>query len=528
MPVAGALLALSFPNELPLGPWRDHPPAVLAWLALAGVQWALLYLSARETHWAIWLFAFVFSLINVLWVRLFGEGLMGGVLCLALAGYLSVTPLLALLLARCMRLPSWLLPVGFACAWTGLEWLRGQGVFGLAWAEVGASQIDGVTAHLAALGGVPLITFLVVSVSGVVVQWLAGRPAPRWLVPVVLAFLAVCVGGGWWQSRQAVARQRHQPSGQIIAVIQPSTQRGVTPAALVSPKTTEEFLARERRRIVREQTLLALSSAAMRPDGLPTAPAGTSRLIVWSESAISTQPDYPTVNVDLADLCRRRDSYVVVGAPHCFALTPPYLRPLRNAAYLFTPAGELQARYDKIHLVPFGEFVPFRRVVNALHYTVRDDDITPGTTRELLTVSGHRIGIGICFESTFSEIARAYARQGAHLLVYITNDAWFHRTAAVRQHLNHARFRALETGLPVARTASTGISGFIAPDGQVLSELPTYASDTLTRYVPDGAPGTIFTRGGWLFGPACLLAALVLAMLGAYRGWRSSQNGTSH
>jgi apolipoprotein N-acyltransferase len=190
-------------------------------------------------------------------------------------------------------------------------------------------------------------------------------------------------------------------------------------------------------------------------------------------------------------------------------------------------------RYDKIHLVPFGEFVPFRPLVNALRKIglvpdVRDDDLQRGNGWHPLQFGAHRLGVGICFESTFASIARAYAAQGANYLIYITNDAWFQQTAAVRQHFNHARFRALETGLPVVRVASTGISGFIAPDGRILAEIPTYVAGTCRMDIPEGTPGTVYTRGGWLFAPLCLLAALLLAAWGVIiRRRASSRNRTS-
>jgi len=189
---------------------------------------------------------------------------------------------------------------------------------------------------------------------------------------------------------------------------------------------------------------------------------------------------------------------------------------MTNTGFLFNPMGRIVERYDKIHLVPFGEFVPFRPLV-AKYYTVRNYDLIPGAARKTLRETGVPLGVGICFESTFPAFSRQYARQGAGLLVFITNDAWFHLTAAGRQPFNHARFRALETGLPVARSASTGISGFIAPDGRILAEIPTNREGTRTRDLPAGVPGTLNTAAGWLFGPACFILTLALGVMGIIR-----------
>ena len=164
-----------------------------------------------------------------------------------------------------------------------------------------------------------------------------------------------------------------------------------------------------------------------------------------------------------------------------------------------------------MHLVPFGEFVPLRPLVEK-YFTVRPEDIQPGAQRKALQYGTHRLGIGICFESTFPAISRDYTQQDVQALVFITNDAWFHQTSAVRQHLNHARFRAIEAGLPVARTAGTGISAFIAPDGRLLTEIPTYTAGMRARAIPPGIGGTLYTQFGWLFGPIALFVCLLLVL----------------
>ncbi len=232
--------------------------------------------------------------------------------------------------------------------------------------------------------------------------------------------------------------------------------------------------------------------------------------MIWPETAL---PEPPT-DLPIAMFSARTGNYLLIGAPAWdFDASARTFFP-RNSAYLLAPGGVTLARYDKMHLVPFGEFVPLREFVQR-YFIVRPIDIRPGELRKTLPFGSHRLGVGICFESTFADVSREYARLGAQMLVIITNDAWFHQTSAVRQHLNHARFRAIETGLPVARTAATGISAFIAPDGRLLEEIPTYTEGMCARSLPPGIPGTCYTRCGWLFAPGALLAALVLALFGS-------------
>ncbi|MHB9025692.1 MAG: apolipoprotein N-acyltransferase [Armatimonadota bacterium] len=499
--LGGLLLGLSLPNELITGSLGDHPPALLGWLALLPLWWGIVTFLPGKARWTVWLFGLVFYGVTLSWMRLFGY-----LPWALLALYLSLTPLLALCIAqRAARISGALLPVTFALAWTGLEWLRGQGLFGFAWSEVGASQVEGITSSMAALGGIPLITFLMLWVTGALIHRLRERRGA--LIPFVI--LAVCISLG--AVHVSLNSAREQPASRLrVSVVQPNTTMGLTPRALVTDLSPAEYTRRERALL--ELSEQAILDAQQGPDGhLP-------RLVIWPESALSIAPPYIA---SIYQLRSQTKSSFLIGAPEWVGAR------LRNSAYLLTPDRRDESRYAKIHLVPFGEFVPFRSFV-ARFYTVRATDILPGERRETLRLDDHALGVGICFESTFAEIARYYARHGATLLIYITNDAWFHRTSAVRQHFNHARFRALETGLPVARAAGTGISGFIAPNGRVLKEIPTYTAGAATVTMPAGVPGTIYSRAGWLFGPLCLLVSLGL-LLGSLpkRNSLSSRNDTS-
>lgn len=487
-PVGGFLLSLAFPNEIIPGRWGDHPPALLAWLAIVPLLWIVQTYTARAARYASYAYACIFFAATLSWMRLFGV-----LPWLILAGVLAFFAWLAVWMTQRLALPQWLSPLGFALCWTGLEWLRSQSIFGLSWSEIGASQVDGAVAAIASLGSVYLISFIMLWSVGTLLHWRQLRQAPRWYLPALAGVMALCLAGGWWQTRATTARWMASPRKQTFALIQPSLQRGLTPQALVNTLSVDELLSRE-------AVMCALSRqsvAQCRP--------GEHPLIIWAESAVS----YPPYTTGIMSLGRETQSHLLIGA---VSFPPPEFAP-RNSAFLIGPNGSNEGRYDKIHLVPFGEFVPMRKLVTRF-YTVRENDLTRGDGWKVLDVEKHRFGMGICFESIFPAIARAYARQGAHYLVYITNDAWFHRTSAVRQHFNHARFRALETGLPVIRTAGTGISGFIAPDGHIISEIPTYTAGTRTLRLSEGTAGTFYTRIGWLFAPFCFFAALALLIWG--------------
>ncbi|HEX2951275.1 MAG TPA: apolipoprotein N-acyltransferase [Armatimonadota bacterium] len=492
--LGGLLLSISFPNEILPGGLGDHPFFLLGWIALIPALWGVFAWQGRQAIWASWLFAIVFYLGTLSWMRLFGF-----LPWCCLACYLSLIAPISLWITRRMALPTWSAPLGFALTWTGIEWLRSQSIMGFSWSEIGASQVNGITANIASLGSVYLISFLMLLLVGCLIQRIRKVTTPYLFPLISLAILVLCVLGGWYQSFRCQQRWAHQTKSQIFALVQPSIQRGLTPEALVTPLSNEELLRRQ-------QIILDLSHASVeqyRNASLEN--KDNEPLVVWSESAIG----YPPYVGDILNLCRDEHCHLLAGAVY---FTYPDNSP-RNSAYLFNTNGLDEGRYDKIHLVPFGEFVPFRSLVSRF-YTVRSDDLTRGSGWIPLQLNDKRLGVGVCFESTFPSIARDYANRHANYLIYITNDAWFHETSAVRQHFNHARFRAIETGLPVVRTASTGISGIIAPDGAVQREIPTYATGTQTVRVPIGIPGTVYTTFGWLFAPLCFVASMLLLIRG--------------
>jgi apolipoprotein N-acyltransferase len=516
--LAGFAFSLAFPNEVLPAPWRDHPPGIIALLALVPLLRALFSWTPGRARWAMLVFGLAGYIGTVAWARLFGQGALALVPPIGLAVLLTFFLMLAVLLWQAMRLPRIWQPLGLAAAWTGAEWLRAKGPLAFAWSELGQTQVDNPLVVLARLGGVGLLTFLIVWIVGEVALLTLPpeRPASPWwrahgLGRALVATLVLTLCAGF-----ATVRARIRASSDpwtVVSIVQPSTLLGLKPEDLQADVSDAEL----QRRL---GVLLDLSTQAVTAQrALPITPnraGGMPPLIVWSESSLLDDPAYqPRIH----DFVRRSGCYLLVGAPVFDMKTA---RVFNAASLLAPPDGRVVTRYDKVHLVPFGEYVPWRSFVEQ-HFIVRPFDITPGAEHAVITKTGLPLGVMICFESTFTDIAREYADRGAHLLVVMTNDAWFHNatciTGAVQMHLNHARFRAIETGLPIVRAAATGVSAFIDPYGTVHESLPLGAVGQLTARVPEGHPGTLYTVIGWLFAPACLLAALLLAALGLWKWW---------
>jgi apolipoprotein N-acyltransferase len=170
-----------------------------------------------------------------------------------------------------------------------------------------------------------------------------------------------------------------------------------------------------------------------------------------------------------------------------------------------------------MHLVPFGEYVPLSGVIGFVRgWAEFISELEPGSRTVVFPGPPAPFGVVICYEGIFPELVRDFARNGARLIVNITNDAWFGRTSGPLQHLAMYPFRAVEHRTSVVRAANTGISAFIAPTGQIIGRLPLYERDVLTTDVPLRTRTTLYTRfGDWLayLGLAVTAAALAARAL---------------
>jgi apolipoprotein N-acyltransferase len=194
-----------------------------------------------------------------------------------------------------------------------------------------------------------------------------------------------------------------------------------------------------------------------------------------------------------------------------------------NSAFLVRADGSTGGVYRKMHLVPFGEYVPLKRVLFFAGPLVEAvSDFSPGDTAALLPVGGHQISAAICYEIVYPDLVRQFVAGGSELLTTITNDAWFGRTSAPYQHFEQASMRAIENGRYLVRSANTGISGIVDPYGHVVAESHVFESAVIIGQARYLHGTTFYTRHGDLF--AYLSAGLTLAMLLQSHLWRQSKN----
>ncbi len=186
-----------------------------------------------------------------------------------------------------------------------------------------------------------------------------------------------------------------------------------------------------------------------------------------------------------------------------------------NSAYLVNERGQLEAQYDKIYLVPFGEYVPFKKLFFFAGKMVPEiSDFSPGTNYQPFGILDQKISINICFEVVFPQLSREFCNRGATLLATITNDAWFGHTAAPYQHFAMSVMRAIENRRYIVRAANTGISGFVDPYGRILRTTDIFVPAALVGEVRWISERTFYTRfGDWLVYLGMLICAVSLVLL---------------
>ncbi len=471
MLAAGAALALAFPRV----DWSGA-----AWVALAPVFILALTRTPRDALAWSWLAGFVFFLLLLRWLNFTFSvySVIPWPLTWAptalLAGYCGlwtglVGGVVSWLGRRLGR--GWALLV-LPFLWVAAEWARGHLLGGFPWGTLGYSQYRQlVVIQIAELAGVWGVSFVIAAanaaLAGAVLleRWrgLGGLGLATLLVAATLAF-------GTWRLAEPA------PAGELeVVVMQPAIEQPLKWNANHTAATLAIYGE------------LTRAAARQKPD-----------LIVWPETASPTilREDAELLGA-LRDLAETWRVPLLVGTID--ATRGPAGPELYNTAFLVTERGIVN-RYDKIHLVPFGEYVPLSGVIGF----VRDwaefiSELTPGSRAVVFPGPPAPFGVVICYEGVFPALVRRFVRGGARLMVNMTNDAWFGRTSGPLQHLAMYPFRAVEHRTAVVRAANTGVSAFVAPTGDIVEAMGLFERGNLIGRVPLRVRETLYTRfGDWL------------------------------
>jgi apolipoprotein N-acyltransferase len=476
---------------------------VLVWLIDGAAAGRLRGIPAAAA--AGWCFGFGYFLAGLYWVgsaflvdaKIFGWLLPFAVTLLP-AG-LALFTALGCALARLLWRPGAIRILALAVGLTVSEWLRGHVLTGFPWNALGYALTAPLTlAQTAALLGLWGLTFIAIAVCASPAT-LADEPADagrRWL-PLALA-AGVLVAMAAFGTVRLNGTPTALVDGVRLRILQPNLQQD------------QKFNYAARHEVMRRY--LEMSDRATGPQSRGVQDATH---LIWPESAfpffLTREPEHMAQIAALLP----EGTVLVTGAVRAPEV-PPNTRITRayNSVYVIDHDGSVLSVYDKVHLVPFGEFLPYQDYlerIGLMQLTKVQGGFIPGDRRRSMTVPrAPRMLPLVCYEIIFpGQAVPRTERPG--WLVNLTNDGWFGRTAGPYQHLQQARVRAIEEGLPVVRAANTGVSAVIDPVGRMIASLPLGSEGVLDAPLPQAIPPTVYVRAG--NGPAGLLVGAALVLL---------------
>ncbi len=505
---SGLALGLAFPKF-------DY--GLLAWVAFVPLFYAIEGESMRRVFGWAYLQGFASYVVSLYWIAIplhdFADVRMGLAIIpmLMLAGVAAMDTAAAIwageFVARRTRIPAVLtMPV----AWTAVEWTRSYFPAGFPWNLLGYTAYRNLELiQFAEFTGVYGVSALIVFFNAVVYLVIFRRGVYRLQtisLGALTATMIVLGGFGAWRIGN-LEKAPHAGSFKVAMV------QGNIPQSL---KWDPKFLP-ESYKVYQDET----ASAAKRGADLIVWPEAAAVFLLESDDQYPAElanaaPYYAPYRTALLTLARDIGEPILFGAP---ALArEDGRRGEYNRAYLVSANGEVDAHYDKMELVPFGEYVPARAILGYFVNRVVEGfgDFIPGKEQTLFNVKGARLGILICYESIFPDFTRREVNEGADVLVNITNDAWYGESSAPYQVLAMAVMRSVETKVPMVRVANTGISALIEPSGEITNRTPLFKRGTVMVDVPWRPVRTAYTIVGDLFAEICF----VLTAIGLILAWR--------
>ncbi|HEY6305001.1 MAG TPA: apolipoprotein N-acyltransferase [Candidatus Angelobacter sp.] len=411
--------------------------------------------------------------------------------CLIMGMHHGVFGLLVVLMARRSALgnrgPLFMAPF----FWVAIEFFRDR-VTGVPWQPLGGAQVDNIPfARIGAVTGVYGLSFAVmlVNCAFVAALLLYGRRRINLLIAAAAAAVALQMG--------IFAKPAPFPAGYEAVLVQPNVP------VLDQNQWTPQFF---------DQTISALAQLSVTAAATP---AGSHvELIVWPESPAPFWVGEPKFQHWLAAVAQTTHSYVVSGSTAVAPSKDPQQPLIYNSALVVEPNGRVLGRYDKIHLVPFGEYVPMQSwLFFASKLTREVGDFARGTERRAFDMNGLKAGVFICYESIFPNEVRQFTANGAQVLINISDDAWYGETSAPFQHLQMARMRAIENYRWILLATNNGVTTSIDPYGRIVRRAERNVRTALT--VPFGGQTevTFYTRFGDVFAWLCVIISLLVVFV---------------
>jgi apolipoprotein N-acyltransferase len=490
--LSGLLLFLSFPK---------YGSGWFAWIAFVPLFFALRKAASITQGLLLGFITGIVSYIGIIyWIAsvVINYGYLplylGIILMLLLACYLSVYVALfagGIVYFREKIALSLVAPVLWVC----FEYCKSIMLTGFPWENLGYSQyLNTYLIQFADIAGVFGLSFLIVIVNAAIFEVISKRSKRAYtLAAVVFLILAVVYIYGFYRLDQVNKLTQNAP-GMEVSLIQGNIDQSI--------KWNENY-QRETLNIYEQ---LSLKNAQ-----------ANGSLIVWPETAAPFSfQDMNNLHDQVVNLSVKTKSWLIFGS--ISYLQKKGSDDYFNSAYLLSPSGEIKDKYDKVHLVPYGEYVPLRNVFPFIKkLTAGMGDFGTGTGYYPLSLGDKKVGVLICYEAILPFAARMYKKRSAELLVNITNDAWFGATSAPFQHFSMTVFRAVETRLYLVRAANTGISGIIDPGGKIIAKTNIFHEDALKGYIKFVKIPAFYADYGDLLVIVCFVL-IIFCFLGSLKG----------
>ncbi len=414
--------------------------------------------------------------------------------CCYLGLYHGLFGLLVSLLAgsvRDLRRPLALAPF----VWVAVELARTR-ITGFPWNLLGIAQVDnGPLSRIATATGVYGISFEVALVNvALAAAFLVPREKRGAMLAAALAAAAVLQAGRLIDAPPARADREALLVQQNIPVS----------ANWSSPVYFQQTL-----RALTDLTIKSVADSSVASNASSTTQSAKIDLVVWPESPAPFFTNDDQFRNALSAMARQTNAWTIAGSIGSDAPHSTEDAPLRNSAALVSPDGVWTARYDKIHLVPFGEYLPYPSLFSfAGGLTQEVGKFQSGTSRRPLDAGAERLGVFICYESIFPDEVRQFANNGAQVFVNMSNDAWYGDSGAYAQHINQTRMRAIENNRWLLSATDTGVTASIDPWGRVVARIPRKERAALLAPYALTSDTTFYTRHGDWFAYGCAIISL--------------------
>lgn len=373
--------------------------------------------------------------------------------------------------------------------WASLEYLRSFFLTGFPWASLGYSQYLNLPfIQMGDITGIYGLSFVIVMVNATLFEIL--RQWPQKKLPFLAMGVTVSLLLGFliygYIKMNIVDRQTDKNPSLKIGLVQGNIDQSI--------KWNESY-QKETMNIYEK---LSFKVAKEKPD-----------LIIWPETATPFFfQDAKEFQPLVLEIPKRTNAFLLFGTPS-YRIEKGKINHY-NSALLISPAGEPIGKYDKIHLVPYGEYVPLGEYIPLGSLGEGIGDFKPGKEIFNFTLPQGKFGVLICFEIIFPDLCRRFVKKGANFLVTITNDAWFGKTSAPHQHLTMATFRAIENRVFIARSANTGISAFIDPVGRIVKRGGLFTEEAIHGTIHLSNKKTFYTLYGDVFAWCCSACSIII------------------